>query len=31
MEWLLLGDRLVLDLRYISSLIEDVVVAAEKD
>jgi hypothetical protein len=31
MEWLLLGNRLMLDLGYVSSLVQDVVVATEED
>jgi hypothetical protein len=31
MEWLLLGNGLMLDLGYVSSLVQDVVVATEKD
>jgi hypothetical protein len=31
MEWLLLGNRLMLNLGYVSSLVQDVVVATEED
>jgi hypothetical protein len=30
MEWLLLGNRLMLNLGYVSSLVQDVVVATEE-